>query len=225
MEPGKAAFVLFLSEKYCRVPCSMKSIITSTITEDRAVPGAAFALHSVGEGIIKSFVLSVTRYRHRCAFHSCQPQCVQSDSPKHPETTSREGGHPLKNFHPAFLFLSQRPEEGRCPEWLGSSSAGKYPLQHTPSKAAYGPAEMRLAPTLSVCALHLPPTHLSGLMSSFQWSEGSVTLVVLTWANEGWNCRNLEGKECLRSMFQEEGRQGGRAEFILCWKHLLCIHV
>lgn len=164
MEPGKAAFILFLSEKYCRVSCSMKSVITSTITEDRAVPSVAFALHPVGEAIIKSFVLSVTRYRHHCACHSCQLQWTESQTP--PNTLKQpfleEATH-CRIFIMPFSFWAKDLRKESLKHRMtglflkGMPSAGKYLLPHTPSKAVYGPAEMRLAPTLSVRVLRLPP--------------------------------------------------------------------
>lgn len=64
-----------------------------------------FALHTVGETIIKSFVLSVTQNRHHCAPHSCQHLSVfrESDFPKHCEKVLlEEATHLEYNFHHAL---------------------------------------------------------------------------------------------------------------------------
>lgn len=55
---------------------------------------------------------------HHCACHSVRRMSV---FPKHPETTSLGGGHPLEKSHHALLSLSHRPEESRGPEGQGSS--------------------------------------------------------------------------------------------------------
>ena len=113
----EAEFVLFFSEKFCRLLCPVNSLVTPTGAGDGAVTGAG--LCTLGETVIISFVVSVTRNRHHRAFRSCQPSVFrESDSPtpnfmKQP--VLEEAPVLEHNFHPAFLFFIHRPDESsRC---------------------------------------------------------------------------------------------------------------